>query len=80
VDRVHVFRPCFIDRGIDLRTIWLATFKLTLGPPGMRADLADRVHLLDYRRSIADGRSDQVFSDPKVIQSYLGTLCSTKLV
>lgn len=39
----------------------------------MIADLADRIHVLDYGRSIADGKPDIVLSDPNVLVAYLGT-------
>ncbi|RMH48993.1 MAG: ABC transporter ATP-binding protein [Alphaproteobacteria bacterium] len=39
----------------------------------MVADLADRVHVLDYGRTIASGPPDRVLSDPAVIGAYLGT-------
>jgi len=39
----------------------------------MIADLADRVHVLDYGRTIAEGVPDVVLSDPHVLAAYLGT-------
>jgi branched-chain amino acid transport system ATP-binding protein len=38
----------------------------------MIADLADRIHVLDYGRTIADGKPDAVLSDPNVLVAYLG--------
>ena len=39
----------------------------------MIADLADRIHVLDYGRTIADGTPDSVLTDPNVHAAYLGT-------
>ncbi len=38
----------------------------------MIADLADRIHVLDYGRTIAEGVPDAVLSDPNVLAAYLG--------
>ncbi|MGH7635732.1 MAG: ATP-binding cassette domain-containing protein [Gemmatimonadaceae bacterium] len=39
----------------------------------MVADLADRVHVLNYGRTLASGAPGQVLSDPDVVAAYLGT-------
>jgi branched-chain amino acid transport system ATP-binding protein len=39
----------------------------------MVADLADRIHVLDYGRTLASGPADVVLKDEKVIAAYLGT-------
>jgi branched-chain amino acid transport system ATP-binding protein len=38
----------------------------------MVADLADRVHVLNYGRTLASGPPDKVLNDPEVIAAYLG--------
>ena len=39
----------------------------------MVADLADRIHVLDYGRTLAEGRPEAVLKHPEVIRAYLGT-------
>jgi branched-chain amino acid transport system ATP-binding protein len=39
----------------------------------MVADLADRIHVLNYGRTLATGPPDQVLTEPQVIRAYLGT-------
>ncbi|HET8974477.1 MAG TPA: ABC transporter ATP-binding protein, partial [Pseudolabrys sp.] len=38
----------------------------------MIADLADRIHVLDYGRTIAEGVPEAVLADRNVLAAYLG--------
>jgi branched-chain amino acid transport system ATP-binding protein len=38
----------------------------------MVGDLADRIHVLHFGRTLAEGRPDAVLNDPQVIAAYLG--------
>ena len=40
----------------------------------MVADLADRIHVLDYGRTLAEGEPAEVLRDPRVIAAYIGTV------
>ena len=42
----------------------------------MIADLADRIHVLDYGRTIAEGTPERVLNDPNVLTAYLGVEAS----
>jgi branched-chain amino acid transport system ATP-binding protein len=39
----------------------------------MVADLADRIHVLDYGRTLAEGAPAEVLQDSRVIAAYVGT-------
>jgi branched-chain amino acid transport system ATP-binding protein len=39
----------------------------------MVADLADRIHVLDYGRTLAEGAAAEVLQDARVIAAYVGT-------
>jgi len=39
----------------------------------MVADLADRIHVLDYGRTLVSGPAYEILKDPRVIAAYLGT-------
>jgi branched-chain amino acid transport system ATP-binding protein len=39
----------------------------------MVSDLADRIHVLDYGRTLAEGAPALVLRDPRVIAAYIGT-------
>jgi branched-chain amino acid transport system ATP-binding protein len=38
----------------------------------MVADLADRSHVLDYGRTLAEGAPGEVLQDARVVAAYLG--------
>jgi branched-chain amino acid transport system ATP-binding protein len=38
----------------------------------MVADLADRIHVLNYGRTLAEGPAAEVLNDPRVVAAYLG--------
>lgn len=38
----------------------------------MVADLADRIHVLNYGRTLASGPTEQVLNDPMVVSAYIG--------
>jgi branched-chain amino acid transport system ATP-binding protein len=42
----------------------------------MVADLADRIHVLNYGRSLAEGPPDSVLKNPLVVAAYLGRAAS----
>jgi branched-chain amino acid transport system ATP-binding protein len=42
----------------------------------MVADLADRIHVLDYGQTLAEGAPVDVLRDPRVVAAYLGTASS----
>lgn len=39
----------------------------------MVADLADRIHVLDYGRTLGVGSASEVLNNPAVIAAYIGT-------
>ncbi|MGE3993266.1 ABC transporter ATP-binding protein [Pseudorhodoplanes sp.] len=54
-------------QSMDMAIIWIEH------DMQMVADLADRIHVLDYGRSLADGAPEDVLRDEEVIRAYLGS-------
>src|SRR5437868_3800579 len=57
-----------IKHELDMTMIWIEH------DLQMVADLADRIHVLDYGRTLAEGPPTQVLNDPRVIAAYIGTV------
>jgi len=56
-----------IKHELDIAMIWIEH------DMQMVADIADRVHVLDYGRTLAEGAPDVVLKHPDVVRAYLGT-------
>ena len=56
-----------IKHELDIAMIWIEH------DMQMVADLADRIHVLDYGRTLAEGPADAVLKDERVVAAYLGT-------
>jgi branched-chain amino acid transport system ATP-binding protein len=57
-----------IKHELDMTMIWIEH------DMQMVADLADRIHVLDYGRTIAEGLPQTVLNDPEVLKAYVGTV------
>ena len=56
-----------IKRQLGIAMIWIEH------DMQMVSDLADRIHVLNYGRTLAEGAPDAVLTQPAVVQAYLGS-------
>jgi len=57
---------------LDVNEEWGTTIVLIEHDMGVVMDISDRVAVLDMGQKIAEGKPDEVRSNPAVIRAYLG--------
>jgi len=57
---------------LDLKKEWGVTVVLVEHDLGVVMDISDRIYVLDFGEVIGSGEPEQVASDPKVVEAYIG--------
>ena len=57
---------------LDIKELWKTTTVIIEHDMGVVMDISERVFVLDFGIMLAQGRPDEIKSDPKVIRAYLG--------
>ncbi len=57
---------------LDLKKEWGVTVVLVEHDLGVVMDISDRIYVLDFGEVIGSGEPQQVASDPKVVEAYIG--------
>jgi len=57
---------------LDIKELWKTTMVIIEHDMGVVMDISERVFVLDFGLMIAEGRPEEIKSNPKVIRAYLG--------
>ncbi len=57
---------------LDIKNEWNITVVLVEHDLGVVMDISDQIYVFDFGKVIGEGSAEQVASDPKVIEAYIG--------